>query len=172
MSSSGALIAAHERALAIRERALGPAHPENAVSLVDMSEALRDVGEYERPRGRPSALALSEGGVGPDHPRVALMLDNLGHVLFELGDLARAQALFEREPVHLSEKRPSALDHLRVAMPLTGPRARGRSPRPDRIGDRAPRARAGEAGEGRRRRAPRDLADRSSASASSTLGAR
>src|SRR6202521_4695264 len=67
-----------ERALAIREKALGPDHPDVAQSLNNLAELYDNQGRngeteplYKR------ALAIREKALGPDHPLVAQSLNNL-----------------------------------------------------------------------------------------------
>ncbi len=86
-----------ERALAIREEALGPEHPEVATSLNNLAGLLQDEGDlvgarplYER------ALAIREKTLGPEHPDTATSLGNLASLLQDLGDLAGARPLHER----------------------------------------------------------------------------
>jgi tetratricopeptide (TPR) repeat protein len=85
------------RALAIREKALGPDHPETAESLSNLATLLRAQGDlagarplYER------ALAICEGALGPEHPHTALGLNNLGLLLRDQGDEAGAWQHDER----------------------------------------------------------------------------
>jgi tetratricopeptide (TPR) repeat protein len=70
----------YKRSLAIREKALGPDHPEVATSLNNLagfyqSQARFDVAEpmYKR------SLAIQEKSFGPDHPGVASLLNNQIH---------------------------------------------------------------------------------------------
>ena len=86
-----------ERALAIREQALGPEHPNTALSLNNLGALLDAQGDlagarvyYER------ALAIREQVLGPEHPDTALSLNNLGYVLQAQGDLAGAKPYYER----------------------------------------------------------------------------
>jgi tetratricopeptide (TPR) repeat protein len=86
-----------ERALAIREKALGPEHPETAQSLNNLAALLQDQGDlagarplYER------ALAIREKALGPGQPGTAQSLNNLAALLQQQGDLASARPLFER----------------------------------------------------------------------------
>ena len=87
----------YERALAIREKALGPEHPDTATSLNNLAVLLQDQGDlaaarplYER------ALAIGEKALGPEHPDTATSLNNLALLLQEQGDLAAARPLYER----------------------------------------------------------------------------
>ena len=58
----------YRRALAIRERALGPDHPDTAKSLNDVANVLEETGRYgEAESLYRRALAIREQALGPDH---------------------------------------------------------------------------------------------------------
>jgi tetratricopeptide (TPR) repeat protein len=58
-----------QRALAIREKALGPEHPETATSLNNLAELYRAMGAYDKALPLAQlALAIREKVSGPDHP--------------------------------------------------------------------------------------------------------
>jgi tetratricopeptide (TPR) repeat protein len=87
----------YERALAIREKALGPDHPDTAASLINLAGLLYDQGElaaarplYER------AVEIWEKVRGPDHPDTATILENLAQVLQKQGEFSSARPLRER----------------------------------------------------------------------------
>jgi tetratricopeptide (TPR) repeat protein len=89
--------AAFAQALAIREAALGPAHPDTAESLNELAVALTDLGEY--PTARPlfeRAVSIRGQALGARHPAVASSLNGLALVLLHQGDAAEAQLLLER----------------------------------------------------------------------------
>ena len=84
-------------ALAIREKALGPEHPDTAQSLNNLAILLGSLGDiagarplYER------ALAIREKALGPEHPDTAQSLNNLAALLEEQRDFAGARPLHER----------------------------------------------------------------------------
>jgi CHAT domain-containing protein/Tfp pilus assembly protein PilF len=86
-----------QRALAIREKVLGPEHPGTAVSLNRLAGLLKASGDldaaeplYER------ALAIRETALGPLHPDTARSLTNWAVVLRARGDLNGALPLLER----------------------------------------------------------------------------
>ena len=87
----------YRRALAIREKALGPDHPNVALSLNNLAVLLWNKGDYAaaEPRHR-RALAIREKGLGPGHPDVAASLDNLAVLLQNKGDYAAAEPLHRR----------------------------------------------------------------------------
>jgi class 3 adenylate cyclase/tetratricopeptide (TPR) repeat protein len=81
-----------ERALAIREKALGSEHPHTAFSLFHLANLLRDQGDlvgarplYER------ALTIREKALGPEHPDTAWSLNSIANLLRSEGDLAGAR---------------------------------------------------------------------------------
>ena len=86
-----------ERAVAIKEKVLGPAHPDLATSLINL-------GVHRALAGNPAAarplleraLAIREAAFGPDHPSVAGALQSLGGLLMTLHDDAGAMALLDR----------------------------------------------------------------------------
>ena len=88
---------AYERALAIRERELGPEHVETAESLNDLAGLLRERGELVAARPlHERALAIRERTLGPEHASTSNSLNNLGFLLRDQGDLVGARRLLER----------------------------------------------------------------------------
>jgi tetratricopeptide (TPR) repeat protein len=86
-----------ERALAIREKALGPDHTDTGATVNNLAGLLQDQGDlaaarplYER------ALAICEKALGPEHPNTAASLNNLANLLRAQGDLVPARPLYER----------------------------------------------------------------------------
>jgi tetratricopeptide (TPR) repeat protein len=89
-----------ERGLAIRERELGPDHPNTATSLQNLANLLRDQGQVTSARPLfERALAIREKAIGPNHPVTASSLNHLASLLQDQGDLATARPLFERSLV-------------------------------------------------------------------------
>jgi len=86
-----------ERALAIREQVLGPAH-------VDVAETVNALGELYYLQGRYTeaeplyhrALAIREKALGPEHPRVAESLTNLGTLYLTQWRHSKAEPLYQR----------------------------------------------------------------------------
>jgi tetratricopeptide (TPR) repeat protein len=88
---------ASERALAIRERILGPDHPDTATSLNDLGFVLKEQGDFEgAKRYYQRALAIDEKALGAEHPHTATDINNLARLLHDQGDLTGARSLFER----------------------------------------------------------------------------
>ena len=72
----------YRRALAIREEALGPDHPDTAPSLNNLAELSGPrAGTGRRSRCYRRALAIREKALGPDHPDTAQSLNNLAELL-------------------------------------------------------------------------------------------
>ncbi|HVG63783.1 MAG TPA: serine/threonine-protein kinase [Hyalangium sp.] len=87
----------HERVLALRQKALGPEHPDVTNSLNNLGGVLYYLGKYEEAREIHSrALALREKVLGAEHPHVAVSLSNLSLALWKLGQLEEARAAQER----------------------------------------------------------------------------
>ncbi len=123
-----------ERALTIREKALGPEHPSTATSLNNLALLLSAQGDLGGARPLfERALAIDEMALGPEHPDTAQSLNNLAGLLQAQGDLGGARPLFERAlairekalgPEHRSTA--TSLDNLAVALEGQGDLARAR----------------------------------------------
>ena len=86
-----------ERALTLREKALGPDHPDVATSLNTLAVLYIAKGDYAR--AEPLALrglAIREKALGPDHPAVAISLNDLAVLYWDKGDYARNEPLYQR----------------------------------------------------------------------------
>jgi tetratricopeptide (TPR) repeat protein len=84
-------------ALAIREKVLGPEHPDTAASLTSLANLLHGQGDLAGAcRLHERALAIFEKALGPEHPKTATGLDNLATLLRDQGDFAGARPLHER----------------------------------------------------------------------------
>ena len=88
----------YRQALAIREAALGPDHPDTAQSLNNLAVLLRIQGHLygeaeELPR---RALAIREAALGPDHPETAISLINLALLFQAQGRYREAEPLSRR----------------------------------------------------------------------------
>ncbi len=104
----------YERALAIREKALGPDHDNEALlqaialSLNNLGFLLQAMGNLAEARPYfQRALAISEKALGPDHPDTAGSLNNLAWLLHDEGDLVEATRLMRRA-LAICEKRLGA----------------------------------------------------------------
>ena len=93
------------RAVAAKERFLGPQHPDFGLSLNVLSLCLDAMGETAQAIEHVErAIPIVENGFGADHPRTATLLSNYSEYLNRTGRFAeaneparRALAIFERE---------------------------------------------------------------------------
>jgi tetratricopeptide (TPR) repeat protein len=86
-----------ERAVSIRERVLGPDHPDTAKSLRCLANLLMN--QHDMARARPlleRALSISEKVLGPENRDTAKSLSGLAILLRDRGNFARARRLLER----------------------------------------------------------------------------
>ena len=88
----------YQRALAIVEKALGPHHPQVAVTLSNLAELLRAATDSGR---RPTALQTGGKRINglslhPNHPNVAISLNNLAESLSGTNQLTEAELLYRR----------------------------------------------------------------------------
>lgn len=106
-----------ERAVAIRERLLGPDHTSVADALHLVAVILDDKHDYakaEAPNLR--ALAIREKALGPDHPDVARSLYNLAWLAQVKEEFAKSESLYRR--VLDIQERALGPDHPEVATTL------------------------------------------------------
>jgi len=84
--------------LAIREKSLGPEHPDTATSLNNLALFYRSMGDYTAALPLyQHALAISEKAHGPDHPRTATSLNNLAVLLDDsMGAYVLVEPLYQR----------------------------------------------------------------------------
>ena len=69
------------RALAIREKVLGPKHPDTAAGINNLAILLDAEGDLDGSHPlKERALAIREKVLGPDHPEVAQALNNLAQI--------------------------------------------------------------------------------------------
>ena len=85
----------YKRALAIREKALGPDHPDVAPCLNNLARLYTTRAGTPRPSRSTSGRWRSEKALGPDHPDVASSLANLA-ILRQQGRYAEAEPLYKR----------------------------------------------------------------------------
>jgi tetratricopeptide (TPR) repeat protein len=84
-------------ALAMREKTLGPEHPQTATSLNNLASLLRAQGDFMGSRLlHERALVIREKTLGPEHPLTAYSLNNLASLFQSQGDLPGARPLIER----------------------------------------------------------------------------
>jgi tetratricopeptide (TPR) repeat protein len=86
-----------ERALQIREQALGPEHPDTAHSLNSLAGLLYAQADYNAARPYlERALQINENVFGPEHPDTIPILNNLGALLRAQGEYNAARPYYER----------------------------------------------------------------------------
>ncbi|MEM9460805.1 MAG: serine/threonine-protein kinase [Myxococcota bacterium] len=86
-----------QRALAIKEQALGPEHGSMVVTLSHIGIALHRQGKRAEARAHyQRALARQEHALGPDHPDVAVTLGHIANVLREQGEQSKALTVYRR----------------------------------------------------------------------------
>jgi tetratricopeptide (TPR) repeat protein len=87
----------YRRALEVRERVLGPEHPDTLVSVNNLAGLLESTGDYAgaEPLYR-RALEARERVLGPEHPSTLVSVNNLAGLLYRTGDYAGAEPLYRR----------------------------------------------------------------------------
>jgi tetratricopeptide (TPR) repeat protein len=86
-----------EGALEIRERILGPDHPDVSQAIIGLATIHYFKGEYSK--AEPlylRALAIREKSLGPEHPDVAQSIYILAALYAALGEYAKAEPLYQR----------------------------------------------------------------------------
>jgi tetratricopeptide (TPR) repeat protein len=84
-------------ALAIRERVLGPTHPDTATSFNDLASLYRRQGKYELAEPLyQRALDIRERVLGPEHPDTAASLNSLALLYYNRGGYEQAEPLYLR----------------------------------------------------------------------------
>ncbi len=86
-----------EKAFAIREKTLGPNHPDTAESLNNLASLYENMGDYAKavPLYK-RALAIVEQSLGPEHSIVAYPLNNLAVLYIKMGEYEKAELLCKR----------------------------------------------------------------------------
>jgi tetratricopeptide (TPR) repeat protein/predicted Ser/Thr protein kinase len=118
-----------KQALEIREKALGPDHPDVAKTLTTLGNVLKESARYEESLTYlQRAVQTSEAALGSEHPLVAEALTNWGNLLRRQGKLdaaldAHRRALAIREKVYGPESPRVAGALMNVGLVL---RAQGR----------------------------------------------
>src|SRR5712691_3130 len=86
-----------QRALAIREQALGRDHPDIATSLYNLAFLSRDQGKHEQAKLLfQHALEIRQQVFGPNHPNVAECLNNLAWLYYAQGKYEQAESFYQR----------------------------------------------------------------------------
>ncbi|MGH9936961.1 MAG: tetratricopeptide repeat protein, partial [Blastocatellia bacterium] len=86
-----------ERAFALREKALGPNHPDIANSLYNLALLYYAKGNYAKAETfHLRALGIREKALSPSHTDIANSLNNLAGLYYTKGDYAKAESLYQR----------------------------------------------------------------------------
>jgi tetratricopeptide (TPR) repeat protein len=87
----------YQHALAIRERVLGPEHPDTARILNNLASLYQRQGRYlEAEPLYQRALAIRERVLGPEHPDTATSLNDVAVLYHRQGKFAEAELLYKR----------------------------------------------------------------------------
>jgi eukaryotic-like serine/threonine-protein kinase len=110
---------AHEEALALKKKALGPDHPDVGISEVNLAIVLQELGRNDEALSHNDrAIKLMEKGLGIDHPSLAMALNGGGEIRNALGRYREARVSFERARVLW--ERELGPENRNVAYALTG----------------------------------------------------
>jgi CHAT domain-containing protein/Tfp pilus assembly protein PilF len=86
-----------QQALEIREKELGPEHPDTAEALNQCGLLQYSLGAYVQAESlHRRALEIREKKLGPEHSDTATSLSNLGNVYYTTGAYARAEPIYLR----------------------------------------------------------------------------
>src|SRR5919106_146165 len=87
----------YQQAFEIREKYLGPEHPDTATSLNNLGVLHDAMGNYQQALPLlQRALAIREKQLGPEHPDTATSLNDLAIVYVNMGDYPKALPLLQR----------------------------------------------------------------------------
>ena len=87
----------YERVIAIREKVLGPDHPDTATSLSNLAVLYKKQGAYTQAQPLyQRALTIWQRALGPIHPWTAIGLNNLAKLYRAQGAYAQALPLYQR----------------------------------------------------------------------------
>jgi len=90
-------LAWYDKALAIREKALGAEHPDTASTYNNIAGIYQDQGDYEKALAwYGKALAIREKALGAEHPDTASTYNNIAGVYNAQGDYANALAWYDK----------------------------------------------------------------------------
>ena len=110
---------ANLEAVALKEKALGPDHPDVGISEGNVAVVLEEAGRIQEALTHiDRSVALLENGLGAAHPELATQLNNRGEILNLLGRNEEARKSFERARVIW--ERELGLDNRNLGYALTG----------------------------------------------------
>jgi CHAT domain-containing protein len=86
-----------QRALEIREKQLGPEHPDTVTALNNLAFVYWNMRRYQKALPLyQRVLEIHEKRLGPEHPEAAISLNNLAFVYERMGDYPKALPLYQR----------------------------------------------------------------------------
>jgi len=86
--------ALQQQSMEIRQRVLGPEHPDTLTSMNDLATDLDDSGHYaEAEKLEREALDISRRVLGPEHPDTLMLMSNLANTLWQEGHYPEAEKL-------------------------------------------------------------------------------
>jgi CHAT domain-containing protein len=87
----------YQQALEIRQKTLGPEHPDTANSLSNLGGLYREMGNYARAEPLfQQALEIRQKTLGPEHPDTANSLNDLAELYSAIGAYPKAEPLLEQ----------------------------------------------------------------------------
>ena len=93
----------HQRALALREKVLGPEHPEVAQSLSNLAELYRVLARYDRAKSLyERSLIIREKALGTRHIDLSISITGLAMLHHAQGHYDEAEKLYKRKGYPLS----------------------------------------------------------------------
>jgi tetratricopeptide (TPR) repeat protein len=108
-----------EEALALKQKAWGPDHPDVGMSEGNVAIALEDLGRDQEALAHVDrSIEILGQGLGAEHPELATQLMNRGEILNALGRYREARRSFES--ARIIWERELGLEHRNLAYALTG----------------------------------------------------
>jgi CHAT domain-containing protein/Tfp pilus assembly protein PilF len=108
-----------EQALTLREKNLGPEHPDVAQSISLLANLYRNLGDFAKAgQLHHRALEIREKVFGPEHPLVAAALQNIALVYHLEGNYEKAEPLYQR--AFVIRQKALSPDHPEIAESLNG----------------------------------------------------
>jgi eukaryotic-like serine/threonine-protein kinase len=110
---------AQTEALQLKEKALGPEHPDVGISEGNLAIVLQDLNRNQEALTRVDrSISILTKGLGADHPDVATAFNNRGEIMNGLGRYHDARESFER--ARIIWERELGLNNRNLAYALTG----------------------------------------------------
>ncbi len=119
MGNKEEMLRAENEALLLKEKVLGPAHPDVGFSEGNIAYSLQELGRsQEALKHIDRSVAILSNGLGTAHPEYAIQLSNRGEILNALGRFGEARTSFNSAKFIL--EREAADDDRNLAYALTG----------------------------------------------------